>query len=170
MPVQPLSKLRSVNGNVHEKDRVLKDVEDPEEERDVLTVTKARNTKIGGVAIKFTNKTGSTTVKGQLVQTDTSQNNAFDTSGANSDDTIGIVLEAGIPDGNEAWIVISGIAEVLMDSGGSTRGDRIITSTTAGSADVWNVGGAVATHFQEIGHCIETRAGAGLTKCILHFN
>jgi hypothetical protein len=57
-----------------------------------------------------------------------------------------------------------------MDGGGSARGDRIISSGTAGSADVWNTGGAVATHFQEIGHCIETRTGAGLARCVLHFN
>ena len=127
-------------------------------------------TAIGGFAIKLTNKTGSSTVAGQLIQTDTTTNDAFATSGANSDDTIGIVLEAGIADGSEAWVVISGIADVLMDSGGSVRGDRIISSATAGSADVWNVGGAVATHFLEIGHCIETRAGAGLARCIVHFN
>ena len=57
-----------------------------------------------------------------------------------------------------------------MDTGGSARGDRIISSATAGSGDVWNVGGAVATHFQEIGHCIETRVGTGLARCVLHFN
>jgi hypothetical protein len=125
---------------------------------------------IGGNIIKLTNKTGSNSVAGQLVQGDTTQDNAFATSGANSDDTIGIVLEDGVSDGSETWIVISGIADVLMDAGGSTRGDRIISSATAGSADVWNVGGAVATHFQEIGHCIETRVGAGLAKIVLHFN
>ena len=127
-------------------------------------------TAIGGFAIKLTNKTGSSTVAGQLIQTDTTTNDSFATSGANSDDTIGIILEAGIADGSEAWVVVSGIADVLMDSGGSARGDRIISSATAGSADVWNTGGAVATHFQEIGHCIETRAGAGLARCVLHFN
>ena len=131
---------------------------------------KSGMTAIGGIAIKLTNKTGSNTVAGQLVQTDTTTNDAFATSAANADDTIGIVVDAGIADGSEAWIVVSGIADVLMDSGGSTRGDRIIASATAGSADVWNVGGAVATHFLEIGHCIETRAGAGLARCILHFN
>ncbi len=125
---------------------------------------------IGGICIKMTNKTGSNTVAGQLVQTDTTTNDAFATSGANSDDTIGIVLEAGVSDGSQAWVVISGIADVLMDGGGSTRGDRIISSATAGSGLVWNVGGAVATHFQEIGHCIETRGGAGLARCVLHFN
>ena len=135
-----------------------------------ISTPKAMMTPEGGLAISLTNETGSATVAGQLIQTDTTTNDAFATSGANSDDTIGIVLEAGVADGSEAWVVISGIADVLMDAGGSARGDRIISSATAGSADVWNTGGAVATHFLEIGHCIETRTGAGLARCVVHFN
>ena len=89
---------------------------------------------------------------------------------ADDENIIGIVYDAGVADGSEAWVVVGGIGAVLMDAGGSARGDRIISSATAGSADVWNVGGAVATHFQEIGHCIETRGGAGLARVVLHFN
>ncbi len=133
---------------------------------------KSGNTPIGGFCIKLTNKTGDNSIKGQLVKvyTTTAIDDAFDTQDANGDNTIGIVLDAGIADGSEAWIVVSGIADVLMDAGGSARGDRIISSATAGSGDVWNVGGAVATHFLEIGHCIENRTGAGLARCVLHFN
>ena len=133
---------------------------------------KSGRTAIGGSAVKLTNKTGGNTVAGQLVApySATAVDDAFKIAAANSDEVFGIVLDAGIADGSEAWIVVSGIADVLMDAGGSARGDRIISSATAGSADVWNVGGAVATHFLEIGHCIETRAGAGLARCILHFN
>ncbi len=133
--------------------------------------TKIKLTALGGYAIKLTNKTGGNTVAGQLVAVylATAVDDAFKTSAANDDGVFGIVLDAGIADGSEAWIVVSGIADVLMDGGGSARGDRIISSVTAGSADVWNVGGAVAIHFQEIGHCIETRTGAGLARCVLHF-
>ena len=131
---------------------------------------KSGHTAIGGIAIKLTNKTGSNTVAGQLVKVDTTTNDAFNTQDANGDNTVGIVLDAGVANNLEAWIIISGIADVLIDAGGSARGDRLISSATAGSADVWNVGGAVATHFLEIGHCIETRGGAGLARCILHFN
>jgi len=134
--------------------------------------TKIKLTSLGGYAIKLTNKTGGNTVAGQLVApySATAVDDAFKTAGANSDEVFGIVLDAGIADGSEAWIVVSGRADVLMDGGGSARGDRIISSATAGSADVWNTGGAVATHFLEIGHCIETRTGAGLARCVLHFN
>ena len=135
---------------------------------------KAGITAIGGYAIKLTNKTGGNTVAGQLVVTSiplgADTDDAFETAAASADNVIGVVLDVGVADGSEAWIVISGIADVLMNGGGSVRGDRIISSSTAGSADVWNTGGAVATHFLEIGHCIETRIGAGLARCVLHFN
>ncbi len=133
---------------------------------------KSGHTAIGGFAIKLTNKTGSNTVAGQLVNVyiATAIDDAFKTISASDENIIGVVLDAGVADGSEAWVVVNGIADVLMDAGGSARGDRIISSATAGSGDVWNVGGAVATHFQEIGHCIETRGGAGLARCILHFN
>ena len=133
---------------------------------------KYKLTSIGGFAIKLTNKTGGNTVAGQLVAvySATTVDDSFKTAAANDDGVFGVVLDAGIVDASEAWIVFSGIANVLMDGGGSARGDRIISSATAGSADVWNTGGAVATHFLEIGHCIETRTGAGLARCVLHFN
>lgn len=137
-----------------------------------LETPKIKLTAIGGYAIRLTNKTGGNTVAGQLVAVylATAVDDAFKTAAANDDGVIGIVLDAGVADGSEAWIIVSGIADVLMDGGGSARGDRLISSATAGSADVWNVGGAVATHFLEIGHCIETRVGAGLARCVLHFN
>lgn len=137
-----------------------------------LESPKYKLTAIGGYAVMLTNKTGGNTVAGQLVAIylATAVDDAFKTAAANDDGVIGIILDAGVADGSEAWIVVSGIADVLMDGGGSARGDRVISSATAGSADVWNVGGAVATHFLEIGHCIETRGGAGLARCIVHFN
>ncbi len=131
---------------------------------------KYKSTAIGGYAVKLTNKTGSPSVAGQLVASSTGTDDAFAAVGANSEETIGIVLDAGIVDGSEVWVVESGIADTLIDAGGCTHGDRMIASATAGSADVWNVGGAVATHFREIGHCLETRVGAGLARVKLHFN
>ncbi len=133
--------------------------------------SKIKFTQIGGLAVLMTNKTGGNTVAGQLVEvyTATAIDDAFKTAVGSSDAVFGVVLVAGIADGSAAWIVVSGTADVLMDGGGSARGDRLISSATAGSADVWNTGGAVATHFLEIGHCIETRTGAGLAHAILHF-
>ncbi len=133
---------------------------------------KFKITSIGGSAIKLTNKTGGVSVAGQLVApySATAVDDAVKTATADSDEVIGVIYNTGVADGSEVWVVVSGIADVLMDAGGSARGDRIISSPTAGSADVWNTGGAVATHFLEIGHCLETRGGAGLAKAVLHFN
>lgn len=131
---------------------------------------KIKLTAIGGYAVLLTNKTGGNTVAGQLVIASTGTDDAFASAGANSDAVIGVVLDAGIADDSEAWVVESGVADTLIDAGGCTHGDRMISSATAGSADVWNVGGAVATHFLEIGHCLETRVGAGLVRVKLHFN
>lgn len=36
MPLQPLPKLPSIQGNISEEDKVLKDVEEPEEDRDAV--------------------------------------------------------------------------------------------------------------------------------------
>lgn len=135
-----------------------------------IETQKGKMTLIGGYAVELINKTGSSTVAGQVVRvyTATAQDDAFRTCDTNDLHPIGIVLDAGVGDGNLAWVVVSGIADVLMDAGGSARGDRIITSGTAGSADVNNTPSA-ADHFKEIGHCIETRTGAGLARVVLHF-
>ena len=154
-----------------------------ESDNDILTFTGGNNynfnnpievkdkiklTAIGGFAVRLTNKTGVASVAGQLVIASTSTDDAFETVGASRDNIIGFVLDGGVADGSEEWVVTGGIADVLIDAGGCTHGDRMISSAILGSADVWNVGGAVATHFYEIGHCIETRVGAGLARCMVH--
>ncbi|GAG37369.1 unnamed protein product, partial [marine sediment metagenome] len=93
--------------------------------------------------------------------------NSYKVADADATDVIGIVYNAGVADGSDVWIVVSGIAEVLIDAGGCVHHDRLISSATAGSADVSNTP-AVAVHFQEIGHAIETVVGAGLAKAIIH--
>ncbi|KKM74312.1 hypothetical protein LCGC14_1401570 [marine sediment metagenome] len=137
-----------------------------------LESAKYKLTAIGGYAIRLTNKTGGNSVAGQLLApySATAVDDAVKTAAANSDEVFGITLDAGVADGSAMWVVVGGIADVLMDAGGSARGDRLISSATAGSADVWNVGGAVATHFLEIGHCVETVGGGALARTILHFN
>lgn len=127
-------------------------------------------TSIGGIAVKLTNKTGSNTSAGQLVIASTSTANAFETAGASDDRVIGIVFESGVVDGSEAWIVYAGFASVKMDAGGAAFGDRIISSTTAGTGLVSNNPGSPAVHFQEIGHSLGTAVGGGFVKCSIHLN
>ncbi len=133
------------------------------------STTKIKLTSLGGYAIKLTNKTGNNSVAGQIVKASTTTDDAFALVGVNGTNPIAIILETGVSDGSEAWIVKSGIANVLVDTGGCVRGDRLITGAIGGFATVNNAP-AVAVHFQEIGHCIETRTGAGLARCVLHFN
>lgn len=122
----------------------------------------------GGHLIKLTNRTGGNSVEGELVQSAPGVDDAFITAAADELMVIGVVYEAGIADQSECWIVVGGIANVLIDGGGCDHGDRLVSSGTAGSAEVDN-GPTVAGHFQEIGHSIETRVGAGLARAVLHF-
>ena len=135
---------------------------------------------IGGICIKLTNKTGAVTVAGQLVQADTSTNDAVKLTGIDEEETIGVFLDSGIASNAEAWVVISGIADVAMqDNTTATRGNWVRSSVTeAGYADATNntpPSPAAFSHFNEIGNCIETVNATGggthiLARCVLHFN
>ena len=143
---------------------------------------KAGISPIGGFCIKLTNKTGSNTVAGQLVQTNTALDDSFVLSSIDETETFGVVLDAGVSDGSEAWIVVGGIADVAMkDNTAATRGNWVKASDEAGYADSTNAtppGGGVPEldeHMGEVGNCIENvSAGGGgthiLARCILHFN
>jgi hypothetical protein len=129
----------------------------------------------GGFALRLTNKTGGASVKGTLVQADTTTDNAFSVEGANGIDPIGVVAESGVPDGSLCWVVIGGRVQVLLtDSTASTRGNWCAVSTTqAGRVDA-NAGSPPnqARHFQEVGHCLETKtAGTNVLAWInMHLN
>ena len=131
-----------------------------------------------GIAVKIVNKTGAASVKGMLVETNETTSGGFEELG-DLYDCIGIVYESGIADGAECFVVISGIAEVLLkDTTASTTGNWVKAADTNGRADATLAlpsGGTIAQlreHFQEIGHCIETKtAGTDvLAKIVLHFN
>lgn len=132
----------------------------------------------GGVMVRLTNKTGGASVKGNVVSNSATTANAVEKIVVDQPDPIGVFYESGIADGAEAWVVVAGIADVYF-----------IGSTTLGylargfvSADAGYVTGqalaealpaapfATDKHFYEIGHVLEARVGAGLAKCVLHFN
>lgn len=144
---------------------------------------KIKLTALGGYAIKLTNKTGSATVQGQLVKSDTATDDGVILTAAGDQECIGVFLDSGIADDAEAWVVVAGIADVAMeDNTASTHGYWVKNSDSeAGYADATNAappGGGVAQlddHMQEIGHCIESVAAGGagthiLARCVLHFN
>lgn len=143
-----------------------------------FAIDKAKITPIGGYAVKLTNRTGANTVKGQIVDADTANDFSVVLTEAGDVECFGVFLDSGVPDEEEAWIVVSGIAEIAMeDNTAATHGNWVETSDT-------EIGYANATsptpnpapqHFQELGHCIESVAATGegthiLAKCVLHFN
>lgn len=148
---------------------------------DNIYTNKCMLTVDGGYAIKLTNNSGVTIEKGRLVDADTSDL-SFKLADAGEYSVIGISYES-IDDGQEGWIVIFGIADVLMeDNTSSTAGNWVKSSDTeAGYANSTNLnppGGGIPEHdqhFREIGHCLEsvsaTGAGTHITaKCLIHFN
>jgi hypothetical protein len=134
-------------------------------------------TPLGGYAIQMTNNTGGASKKGYIVEAESNSDNGVAYTQADDIDPIGIMLEEGIPDGDLVWVVVSGIAEVYY-SGNVTRATFSRVSITS---EALQPGIAVNEalpsppfstdkHFQEIGHPIENRTGAGLAKTVLHFN
>jgi hypothetical protein len=142
-----------------------------------LTTPKSYLTPEGGFAVLLTNKTGATSVKGNLVTSSDGTDNAVKLTIDEGIDPIGIIYNEGIADGSEVWIVVSGIADVLY-GGNTTRGHFARVPV---AADSYASGEAISEalpgsphatdkHFQEIGHPLESRVGAGLAKTVLHFN
>lgn len=139
-----------------------------------------RFTAEGGLAIKLLNKTGAPTIKGTLVNTEANVDFAFAVVTADEADIIGVVYENSIADGDFAWIVISGCADVLIEDGTTaTRGYWCRASATvAGRADITNAeppGGTINeidNHFREIGHCLQSVVSGTdkLARLTLHFN
>jgi len=139
-------------------------------------------TPLGGIAVKLINKTGAASIKGLLLNTEASIDDAVNIVNSTVDepDIIGVFLESGIADGDLAWVVVQGKAEMLIEDGTiSTRGYWCRTSVAQdGRADITNAvppGGtinAIDGHFREIGHCIESKISGTnvLAKVILHFN
>jgi hypothetical protein len=139
--------------------------------------TKIAVTDDGGLAVKLVNKTGAASIKGYCVTAGSADNSVILVP-VNDPDCIGVFLESDIADGDEAWIVISGMADVYF-SNAPTRGYLARTGLTADTGEVSGQALSEAIpsspfatdkHFCEIGHVLETKGTAGLAKCVLHFN
>ena len=70
------------------------------------------NTNEAGLQIRLTNKTGANSIKGYLVEPSSTTARAFDLVGLDEPDIMGVIYEAGIADGSECWIWLSGVVEV----------------------------------------------------------
>lgn len=139
---------------------------------------KVKHTVVGGIAVKLTNKTGAASIKGYLVDASPDHDSAVKLVAIGVPDCIGVFLDSDVADGDEAWIVVGGIAEVYF-SGSTTRNHmaRIGFSNDTGeqagqaiSEEFPTSPFATDKHFAEIGHVLESRTWAGLAKVLTHHN
>lgn len=126
----------------------------------------------GGLALRMINRTGAASVKGEIVTPGTSAK-GFVQAPANEDMPIGVVYDAGIANLAPCRIGIAGACQVLLkNTVGTTVGDILWVSDTAGRADAASSLPAAAAHYRELGHALETVTGGTnvLVWAVLHFN
>ena len=144
-----------------------------------LYSNKVRITPEKGLALKLINKTGGASVKGEVVTNSPTTSNAVSKIVVDIPNPIGVFYESDIADGEEAWVVVSGIADVYYvgnttlghlargfltaDGGSYVTGQALSEAIPVSPFDV-------DKHFYELGHVLESRVGAGLAKTILHYN
>lgn len=165
-----------------EMDANFLELEDEDVRIDAAKATKSDNVKFtpeGGLAIRLTNKTGAASVKGTIISSSFTTENAFEVALADSSIPQGAVYESGVADGSPCWVVVAGIAEVLLkDATPSTVGYWVGMSDAAGRADAGDTGHPGTTppeqavHNKELGHCLETKTAGTDVLCniIMHFN
>ncbi len=136
-------------------------------------------TPLGGIAIQLTNKTGAPSVKGTVTRLSAADDDSFILTDVSDNEPSGIVFEDGIADGSLCWVVILGIAEVLLvNTTAGTHGNWVFASATAGRADATLAappGGGIPEldqHMQEVGHCLQSIAGGVdvLCRILIQFN
>lgn len=138
----------------------------------MFSTSKVKLTAEGGVAILMVNGTGGTSVVGNTVALDTSNDSKFILAPTNAEMPIGVVYNA-VADGASAWIVVAGIASVLFKDGvAPLHGSVAFSSSAAGRADCSATLPGVESHNREIGHCMESKsAGTNVVaNCLLHWN
>ena len=143
---------------------------DLEVRKNAYFADKVKVTSLGGIAILLTNKTGSDSVDGELVSAHTSIADAVEQSSTTSVTTIGLFESSSVPDGSEAWVVVSGVAVVHMDNNSVDLGDRVVSSTSIAGRGLASNTPSNTAHFTEIGHCIQAGAANSTVRCIIHFN
>lgn len=134
-------------------------------------------TREGGLAIRLTNSSGVASVKGKLVTAGLGIDESVQISHANEIDVIGTFYESGIEDGQEVWVVVCGIADVLLaDNTGSARGNWVEAAVDPGYALGTETSPRSAPqHFREAGHSLQTVTATGegthvMCRIMMRFN
>jgi hypothetical protein len=132
-----------------------------------------------GFQMKLTNKTGSNSVKGTVVEQSSTTDSAFSAIVADEPDPIGVVYEAGVADGSECWIWLpQSLCQVLLEDGSAATREYWVkvSDTDAGRADASNAappGGTIAAiedHFTELGHAAESQSSGTDVLCLIHLH
>jgi len=124
----------------------------------------------GGFAVRLTNMSGAVTVQGQIVGIKTGTDNAFDLTAVDATHCLGVVYEGGVADAAECWVVVSGIAQVLMKNA-ATRGHicRIPLTGDSGEAGyAMDAEQSTSASVYKIGDVLESAAADVLCKVLLH--
>ena len=126
----------------------------------------------GGFAVRLTNKSGAVTLKGQIVSHEGTVANAFNLTAVDANHCLGVVYESGVEDGAQCWVVVAGIAQVLMKNA-ATMGHicRIPLSTDGeGKAVGYAMDAAQSSSASvyKIGDVLETADAEMLCKVLLH--
>jgi hypothetical protein len=128
-----------------------------------------------GFLLKMINRTGHSSVKGELVAASTSADREVILQ-ASEYDTIGIVQEAGIAEGSEMWVwqVGSVCQALLKNSVTAARGELALAADTDGRLDrTTNPGSGLPgtdTHFKEVGHVLQNVTGGTNQLCLISFH
>jgi len=125
----------------------------------------------GGFAVRLTNESGAVTVKGQIVSHKGTVARAFDLTAVDANHCLGVVYESGIEEAAECWVVVAGIAQVLMKNA-ATMGHicRIPLNTDDGEAAGYAMDASQSStaSVYKIGDVLETADAEVLCKVLLH--
>ena len=125
----------------------------------------------GGFAVRLTNKSGAVTLKGQIVSHQGTVARAFDLTAVDANHCLGVVYESGVEDGAQCWVVVAGIAQVLMKNA-ATMGHicRIPLTADGGEAAGYAMDAeqSSSASVYKIGDVLETADAEELCKVLLH--
>ena len=131
-----------------------------------LDATKVKMTELGGFAVQMVNKTGATSVKGTIVVASATTDNGCAVAEASADDVLGVIYDSGVADGSAIWVVVGGIAEVLIENATAANLRAYVSMSTTVAGRVNAAGVAAST--LDIGSCIKAAvAGTDVLATIL---
>jgi hypothetical protein len=122
----------------------------------------------GAICVALLNKTAGNSVLGECVKASTGTAMAVDVCAANDLQSIGNMAEAGIADAAMVWVAAYGLLPGKADAGGFTIGQWCGTGGTAKLIDGDPTPGGTSSHFQEIGHALETATDGQVKRFIAH--